>query len=127
MKEIKIGIIGSRRRNEKEDKIALTTVLERLFELYESYDIKFVSGCCPKGGDRFAEELAKELGIEIILFPPQLDKFKNFRKAAYARNIQIAENSDELVAVVASDRTGGTEHTIKNFIRLKKKPVWLVE
>ena len=35
----------------------------------------------------------------------------------YARNTLIARDADELIAVVAEDRKGGTEDTIKKFLK----------
>ena len=114
MKEKKIGIIGTRRRNNSE---AYKKVETDFFEIYENGDW-IVSGGCPKGGDRFALVIAKKYGIPILIFYPNWDKYK--RGAGLVRNGDIANNSDVLVACVAKDRTGGTEDTIKKF---KKKPL----
>ena len=35
----------------------------------------------------------------------------------YARNTLIARDADDLIAVVAEDRKGGTEDTIKKFLK----------
>lgn len=39
----------------------------------------------------------------------------------YARNTLIAQDSDKLIACVAPDRKGGTEDTIKKFVKLHGK------
>ena len=114
----KIGVIGSRRRNSGLDRKA---VRERFFEIYEEGDV-IISGGCPKGGDRFAEEIAKGFGIPIMIFYPKWEKYG--RSAGLIRNLDIAKESDVLVACVAKDRQGGTEDTIKKF--LKEKPEGLV-
>jgi hypothetical protein len=106
-----IGIVGSRRRNEHRDFL----LVEKAFlDLYKDGD-SICSGHCPKGADRFAEELAEKYSTEIILFPPDWKRYG--RGAGIQRNTDIAERSDYLIACVASDRTGGTEDTIRKFIR----------
>ena len=114
----KIGIIGTRRRNSGE---AFKKIKEAFFEIYEDGDM-LVSGGCPKGGDRCAEQIAKEYGIPITIYFPNWKKFG--RGAGLVRNGDIANNSDVLIACVAKDRKGGTEDTIKKF--LKKQPVSFV-
>lgn len=69
-----------------------------------------------KGGDKFAEQLAEELGIrdEMVIFPADWKRFG--RGAGFVRNTDIAELSEYLIACVAEDRTDGTEDTIKKFM-----------
>jgi hypothetical protein len=98
--------------------MAFSEVEKEFFEFYEDGDW-IVSGGCPKGGDRFAESIAKKYGIAILIFYPNWGKYK--KGAGFVRNVDIANNSDVLIACVAKDRTGGTEHTIKKF--LAKQPV----
>jgi hypothetical protein len=109
----KIGIIGTRRRNSGE---AFKKIKEVFLEAYEEGD-HIISGGCPKGGDRCAEKLAKDLGIPIVIYFPNWQKFG--RGAGLVRNADIADNSDVLIACVSKDRTGGTEDTIKKFVKRK--------
>lgn len=109
----RIIIVGSRRRNEHSDFIQVT---HQLGQVYKNGDI-LVSGGCPKGGDRFAEELSAELNIPIIIFPADWKRFG--RGAGFIRNTDIAKNGDMLIACVAPDRKGGTEDTIKKFRKFK--------
>jgi len=128
----KIGIIGSRRRDTKAD---LNLCREIFLSIYEDGDI-IVSGGCKKGGDKFAEIIAEELGLtvenkKLILHLPDKskldpDKMERNPKWAYAeinfaRNGLIADDSDVIVAVVAEDRKGGTEDTIKKFLKRKSE------
>ena len=86
----KIGIIGTRKRNVRTDFIE---VQEAFFEIFEEGDW-IVSGHCPKGGDAFAEKIAFDWGIPILLFPPK----KKIRKHFFARNTLVAEISDMIIA-----------------------------
>ena len=81
------------------------------------------SGGCPKGGDAFAEKLARDFGIPILIFHARwnhkwIEEERHFtctynKAAGFIRNSPIAEKSDILIACVHPDRTGGTEDTIK--------------
>ena len=135
---VKIGIIGTRRRNRKTDLSVVRSQVLRLVEKYGIDNVTFVSGGCPKGGDKFAELIAEELNIKdrmIIHYPDKtkLDKklLKKKPRAAfaiinYSRNTLIAEDSDILVACVSSDRKGGTEDTIKKYLKMDKKELILI-
>jgi len=108
----RIIIIGSRRRNTEAD---LAIVEAHLLEIYEDGDI-LVSGGCKKGGDKFAEILSADYNIPIVVWKAEWNKDGHYRRwAGFARNTIIAQNGDVVIACVASDRTGGTEDTIKKF------------
>ncbi len=111
----KIGIIGTRRRDNAQ---AYTQVEKAFLNIYKEGDW-IVSGGCPKGGDRFAEVIAKKFGIPILIFHPNWDKYK--KGAGFIRNVDIAKESDRLIACVSTDRTGGTEHTIKKYMDEEKE------
>ncbi len=107
-----IGIIGSRSRDTEHD----YNIVWDAFKKYYNIGDKICSGLCPKGADRFAVSIAQDLDIPTIWFPAEWDKYG--RGAGYIRNTDIAKTSDILIACVATDRTGGTEDTIKKFIKL---------
>ncbi len=111
-----IGIIGSRRRDEAEDHAALSCAVAGVIGRYAGHGIKFtiISGGCPKGGDRFAEIIAKDQGLEKIIYYPD---WSTGRHAGFVRNTTIAQKSHILIACVAKDRKGGTEDTIKKFLK----------
>lgn len=49
-----------------------------------------ITGRCPKGGvDIWAEEIALEMGVPYLIFPPKTHDWKGYR----ARNLQIARAS----------------------------------
>ncbi len=128
-KDLKLGIVGSRRRNNLKDKLKLKQFIVKLKDLIPN--LSFVSGGCPLGADRFAEELAEDFNIPIKIFYPDKSKLPenpekyHFAIINYARNTLIAEECDILVALVAEDRQGGTEDTIKKAKKLNKKVILL--
>jgi hypothetical protein len=144
---IYVGIIGSRRRDEAETYFAIRAAL---MTVYVPERTVIISGGCPKGGDRFAEMIAAELGMprqvlrsdvpdksvegrRIMIHMPDLAAFASVSprwrstRANYARNGLIARDSrDHLIASVAADRAGGTEDTIKKYERIHKRKAMLV-
>ena len=120
----KIGIIGTRRRDTSTVQDLIVT---KLWEIYDDGDY-IVSGGCPKGGDRFAEAIAKANGLPILIFYPNYKKFK--QAAPIIRNTSIAEVCDYIIACVIRPeegveqvlqrREGGTEDTLRKFVKLQE-------
>lgn len=115
-----IGIIDCRARDTEHD---LMLVEHAYMPLALECD-GFVSGGCPKGGDRFAEVLAKRWNVPIKIYPAEWNKYG--KSAGYKRNIFIAQDADVLIACVAPDRKGGTEDTIRKYKELGKNRLILV-
>ena len=109
-----IGIIGTRRRNTLED---YKLVVEEFLKHYEEGDI-ICSGGCPEGGDKFAHMIHKKYCVPYLEFPANWDK--NGKLAGFIRNTDIAKWSDICIACVAENRLGGTEDTIRKFLKLGK-------
>ena len=112
-----IGIVGTRRRNTKED---YDQTLEALINLMKRKDLKkqgiiIVSGLCPKGGDEFARQIVEKYNLNRLFFPAMWQIYR--KSAGFVRNKFIAENSEYLIACVTEDRTGGTEDTVKHFLK----------
>ena len=115
----KIGIIGTRKRNIITDFHEVKTAF---FDVYKEGDW-IVSGHCPKGGDAFAEKIAFDYGIPILLFPPK----KKIREEFFARNTLIAEESDIMIACLINPHeslediykrtSGGSEDTLRKFLK----------
>ncbi len=114
-----IGIIGTRSRDTESD---LTLCEQEFFKHYEEGDT-IVSGGCPRGGDRFAEVIAKKHNIPIKIHYAEWDKYG--KSAGFRRNGDIAKDSTIMIAVVAVNRTGGTEDTIRKAAAMGKQ-VFLV-
>lgn len=115
---MKLGIVGSRRRAKAED---LQLLVNRVRELQPDM---IISGGCSGGADLFAEEIARNFGIPITIYHSKLESTKRYQyyevvEANYARNQTIAFESERLIALVAKDRKGGTENTIKYFKKCK--------
>ena len=105
---MKYGIIGTRKRTDKQSVIDLINTLT-------PKDIVVSGGC--EGPDKWAECAARNIGLAVNIFlpdlPPTGSPHYEFTKAFYSRNRLIAENSDIIHAFVAPERKGGTEYTIK--------------
>lgn len=134
---MKIGIVGSRRRNTEKDFAKIIIRLRQLERETERLIETIVTGDCDEGGDKFARDIADMFGYELDvkykkdpktnqIIPDYIDEcehydYYTFCKICYARNEEIAkEPLDYLIALVAPDRKGGTENTIKHFKRLHK-------
>lgn len=111
-----IGIVGSRRRDDDKD---FRRCQQVFMEHYLPGD-RIVSGGCKKGGDLFAEIIARSMGLTIIIHHANWKGPEN-KSAGFSRNSLIADDCDILIAVVADDRTGGTEDTIHKAEILGKK------
>lgn len=124
MRELFVGIVGSRRRNSLSDRKLVFKIVENLVSKFADRKVILVSGACPKGADHFASEAARSFSLEIVEFPVPKQNYESrgqFAQAAFARNKLIADRSDIGFALVSDDRTGGTENTISHFKSQKKK------
>jgi len=117
-----IGIVGSRRRNSEEDYRAVEAAFAKIWKPGDN----IVSGGCKKGADSFIHKLA-EVGCGYVEHLPDESKLDPellevnpraaYAEINYARNTLIANDADFLIACVAADRQGGTEDTIKKFLK----------
>jgi len=123
----KIIIVGARKRDSEED---YTQVWNEFRKWYDEGDI-IVSGGAKRGGDRFAEIIARKLNLteengKLIIHRVKRPKgrvnLQEFARAAYERNTLIAnevEKDSIVIACVSPDRVGGTEDTIRKVRRRK--------
>lgn len=121
-----IGIIGTRKRDTS---AAARVIINKFEEIYEEGDW-ICSGGCGKGGDRFAEQIAKSRGIPIIIFYPNYKKYGS-PASLFIRNGEVAKTSDIIIACVVNPEDGidkvlgrtkgGTEDTLRKFINRTKK------
>lgn len=115
---MKIGIVGSRERNGKEDQEMVFKIVKDAIDKYGHRSVHLVSGGCPEGADRFAEMAADYFGLSITVhYPIKQPPAKNKQEAVqrfFGRNLIIARDSNIVYALVRADRQGGTENTIKH-------------
>jgi len=108
-----IGIIGTR---QKDNQYYYNKLFNILKKYYNDGDI-IVSGGCPQGGDRIANEICIKEGFSILNhYPPW--KYKG-KFAGHYRNTFIARESKILIAIISDERKGGTENTIKKWKQKK--------
>ena len=113
---MKIGIVGSRRRTRHEDYLKLLDGFESLYVQQPiGTHMEIVSGGCPTGADSWAEDIAEEFNIKIVIHTAEWNE--HGKGAGIIRNTSIAKDSDILIALPSEDRTGGTEDTIKKFMK----------
>ena len=117
----KIIIIGSRRRDIEKD---FAIVYKEFQKVYNIGDI-IISGGCPKGGDRFAEIIARRLNLtekngKLIIrrpiTPPKGSPRWKWAQVMYDRNTIVAQETEHdsvVIACITEDRKGGTEDTIR--------------
>jgi len=111
MSEIKIGIVGSRRRDTTTDFKAVWNAYDEIVQRSKIDYHTIVSGGAYKGADRFAVDIARDQGGKMITYFPYGHNVEDY----YARNTLIAQESDILIACVNRDRRGGTENTVTKF------------
>lgn len=113
----KIGIVGSRDFPESSKKY-----IKWFIEDCARNTIIISGGA--RGVDRWAVQYAKDYDMETIVF--LLDKSLGFPKALFARNIQIVDESDLIVAFWDGE-SSGTKHSIKNALKKGKFVIWIDE
>lgn len=123
-----LGVVGSRSRNSAEDFQIVKNHIMKYLKIY-GRSLILVSGGCAKGADHFAEEIAKKIGIPMLIFYPDKqnkpdtgDYKRDYAIMAFTRNTEITEWSQNLIALVNHEYyphgKGGTNDTIKKFKKL---------
>jgi predicted Rossmann fold nucleotide-binding protein DprA/Smf involved in DNA uptake len=123
--KIRIGIVGSRRRNSFSDRKIVTDIIRKAIDKYGRENVTIVSGGCEKGADAFAKSVTSIYQVNYQEHPiprdPPVKHLGEFTERAYARNRKIAEDCDVLFALAHPDRTGGTENTISHALELGRR------
>ena len=128
---MKVGIVGSRRYENRKK------IKDFIFELRKKFenDLIVVSGGCKNGADKYAKKYALELDVQYEEYPPFHETYnlycvlpeslygKNYNVSNYfARNKQIAKNSDMVVGFVPENiESRGTASTLKYAKKFNKK------
>jgi len=111
---MRIGIVGSRRRTDRETIEAAVGGLP--------FRTIVITGAA-RGPDSWAEQAARASGLEVVVHSPAFDQVHSRWQTVehyYARNQRIVDDADRIIAFVAPDRTGGTEDTIRRAVRAGK-------
>jgi hypothetical protein len=121
--EIRIGIVGSRRRNTLTDRNIVLDIARQAMAAFPEKNIVIVSGGAV-GPDTFAKEAAELYGLGYSHHPiprdPPITSRWEFVQRAFGRNKDIVVDSDIIFALVNPDRKGGTENTVEHAQVLKK-------
>ena len=128
---MKIGIVGSRRYENKKK------IKDFIFKLKQEHgtDTIIVSGGCKDGADRYAKKYALELGLQYEEYPPFHEIHNMYCtmpesrygkpysvKNYFARNKQIAKNSDVVIGMIPEGVTSnGTQSTLDYGTKFGKK------
>jgi predicted Rossmann fold nucleotide-binding protein DprA/Smf involved in DNA uptake len=124
MGELRIGIVGSRRRNTLKDRQIVIDIVRSATVAFPDKHIVIVSGGA-EGPDSFAKEAAALYGLEYKDHPiprdPPITSKQDFVFRAFSRNKDIVVDSSLLFALVHPNRKGGTENTVTHAVDLKKK------
>ena len=102
-----VAIVGSRSRTDPQ-------TVERLVAELPA-DTVIVSGGAP-GPDTWAEEAARRRGLPVHIFRPDLEDARSqgqVTRRNHRRNQRNLDAADEVIALVAPERRGGTEDTIR--------------
>ena len=128
---MKVGIVGSRRYENRKK------IKDFIFELKKKFgnDLIIVSGGCKNGADKYAKKYALELDVQYEEYPPFHEVHnlycvlpetlygKPYKVSNYfARNKQIAKNSDMVVGFISENtQSNGTDSTLKYAKKFNKK------
>lgn len=113
---MKLAVVGSRSFR---DRLTVFFFLEEYRKVFGD-SLSFVSGGCPSGPDRFAEEFAHLNGIPITIFPANWNE--HGRAAGFVRNSFIVDECDEVIAFW-DGKSNGTRDTINKAKKQNKEVV----
>jgi SLOG family YspA-like protein len=71
-------------------------------------DVTLVSGACPRGADRIAEELAEERGWTVERHPARWDE--HGRRAGFLRNLEMVQAGADICLAFVRDGSRGATH-----------------
>ena len=113
---MRLAVVGSRTFTDR------NTVFVILNEYYKVFgdELSFVSGGCPQGPDRYAEEFAELYNIPILILPANWNE--HGRAAGFIRNSDIVNECEEVVAFW-DRKSNGTRDTINKAHKQNKEVI----
>ncbi len=132
---MKLGVVGSRFYT---NRLRVRTVIERYMKQYK--DLTIVSGGCPRGADLLAKEIALELGLKYVEFPPIHARHNQYCinppscynkpydvRNFFERNTEIPNYSDHVIAF--KDQGSAARGTMDTVTKARNlgKPVFVFE
>lgn len=97
---IKLGIVGHAADKFTRHTESIARDLVRLYVLSHNVSHIISGGCHLKGVDTYAEEIARELDIQLTVFKPASLSWSSGYKL---RNLKIANESDQVLCVVVKE------------------------
>lgn len=113
-KMFRVIIAGS--RNFSDYRLLKDKCLKILSKKIMTDNVVVISGGA-RGTDVLGERFAKELGLQLLVFPA--DWVKYGKSAGYKRNLIMSENADALIAFWNGESLG-TQHMIDIMIKSNK-------
>lgn len=103
---MRILVTGSRDWKDKEtiERAFLDAWLDN-----ERPNLTLVSGACPTGADRMAEEVFAVQGFPVERHPAQWDKYG--KRAGFLRNAEMVDTKPDLVIAFIRNGSKGATHT----------------
>jgi hypothetical protein len=105
---MRILITGSR---DWPDPAVIEAALMRASRGVLYHDVTLVSGACPTGADRMAEELAANLGMVVERHPA--DWASHGKAAGFIRNAEMVHAGADVCLAFQLNDSRGTGHTIQ--------------
>lgn len=118
---MKLAMIGSR-------DIYSVEILMLAYSRLSAYHVTEIVSGGARGTDMAAEELAQfeNLPVKIFEATPQLTRLHGVIGALFARNQQIVDYCDALIAIRLPGKSSGTDDAIQR-IKGSGKPYWVYE
>ena len=104
---MRVLVTGSR---DWDDQVQLYTAFTAVFLDARKETVSLVSGNCPTGADKMAEDLFEAMGYEVERYPADWSLGK---KAGYLRNKAMVDSKPDLCVGFVKNNSRGASMTVK--------------